>query len=277
MSKRKSVERSYQERNLDAKVSYRHFVPQAEPEQVATSFEARLGALGSFAFDIVGDMWNRPALARRDRSMMIISTLASQSREEELVVHTQIGLRHGLTRLEIEEILPHIAAYAGFPAAMAAARQIDEGLRQFEGIERLSRRQGAEHQSDAQRDTHAAETLAKLDGREVGAPSADLQVLTDKYGYLGEWSYRWVLGEIWHRSELNMRDRCLVTLAIVIAQGGDSLLSTTIQQALHGGLTSNEIEEMAAHIGLYAGLPKAMAAMEVIKGLAADQAEEATQ
>ena len=50
-------------------------------------------------------MWDRPDLDRRDRSLFIVTTLATQARDDELVAHTQIGIRHGLTPDEIVEIL----------------------------------------------------------------------------------------------------------------------------------------------------------------------------
>ncbi len=267
MTPRKPDGRSHEERRAAARETYKRFMPDVEPEQVARSFAERLGPLGTFAFETVGDMWNRPALSRRDRSLMIISALAAQSRDEELVVHTQIGLRHGLLRTEIEEILPHIAAYAGFPAAMAASRQIDEGLRRAEGVERLSQRAGAEPKSDAQRDADAAEILAVLHGRTSRDPSEDLSDLTAQYGHLGESAYRWVLGEIWARSELSLRDRSLATLTIVICLGGGSMLRQTLKDSFNAGLTNQEVEEMLAHLGLYAGLVRATAAMDCLREL----------
>ena len=269
----KSINRSYEERHAAAMETYRRFVPDAEPQRVAKSFADRLGPLGTFAFEIVGDMWNRPILSRRDRSLMIIATLAAQSRDEELVVHTQIGLRHGLTRSEIEEVLPHIAAYAGFPAAMAGARQIDEGLRLAQGVDRLSKREGAKAKSDAQRDAAAAENAARQGARDVRDASEELAERTDSMGYLGEWSYRWVLGEIWSRSELSTRDRSLVTLAIVISLGAaTSMLAQTIGESLNGGLQMDEVEEVISHLGLYAGLVRATPAMEIVRTMQNEQA-----
>src|SRR5580765_4250702 len=103
--------RSYDERHADARATFERFVPGVEPERISGSMSKHLGALGSFAFETVGEMWSRPALSRRDRSLFIISTLAAHARGEELELHTVIGLRHGLTRIEVEEVLLHIAAY----------------------------------------------------------------------------------------------------------------------------------------------------------------------
>ncbi|MEM7020514.1 MAG: carboxymuconolactone decarboxylase family protein [Pseudomonadota bacterium] len=258
-------QRTYEERRARATESFRRFVPEAEPQRVADSFANRLGPLGTFAFEVVGDMWDRPALSRRDRSLFIISTLAAQARDEELVGHTQIGIRHGLTRTEIEEILPHVAAYAGFPAAMAASRHIDEGLRQSEDVERLSKRIGAPPKDDSERDNGAAQVLATLANRAQQDASADLTELTTQYGYLGEWGYRWVMGEIWSRPELSVRDRLLVTLSILISLGALRMLTFYIESALYNGLSQVEIEELISHLGLYAGMPRAIDAMDVAR------------
>ena len=142
---------SWEDRLEHAFATFSRFVPDAEPARVLASMERRMGALGTFAFAAVGEMWDRPQLARRDRSLMIIAVLAAQSRAEELELHTAIGLRHGLSRTEIEEINLHIAAYAGFPAAMAASRRMDAAFCEAEGVHRIEGREPAEHLSDAER------------------------------------------------------------------------------------------------------------------------------
>ena len=120
---------SYEERRGRAAETFAVFAPDVEPERVASSMARRLGALGSFAFDVVGEMWARPELSRRDRSLIVVSTLAAEARDEELELHTGVALRNGLTRTEIEELVVTVAVYAGFPAAMAASRRVDAALR----------------------------------------------------------------------------------------------------------------------------------------------------
>ena len=137
---------SYEERHARAADTFAVFVPGVDPERVSASLARRLGALGSFAFDVVGEMWARPELSRRDRSLIVVSTLAAQARDEELELHTEIAIRNGLTRVEIEEIVVTVAAYAGFPAAMAASRRVDAGLRAAEGVERAERPRGGGRQ-----------------------------------------------------------------------------------------------------------------------------------
>src|SRR5262249_16621263 len=126
---------SYAERHKAASETFIKFAPDVEPERIADGFARRQGPLGSMPFHVVGSMWARPEPIRRDRSLLVISVLAAQARDEELESHTRIGLRNGLTRIEIEEILLHVAAYAGFPAAMASSRVIDRALRAAEGVE----------------------------------------------------------------------------------------------------------------------------------------------
>jgi alkylhydroperoxidase/carboxymuconolactone decarboxylase family protein YurZ len=53
------------------------------------SMERRFGALGSFGFDAVGDLWSRPQLSRRDRSLLVLPVLSAQARDEELVPQRQ--------------------------------------------------------------------------------------------------------------------------------------------------------------------------------------------
>src|SRR5436305_13661951 len=141
----------YQDRHERAADTFSVFVPGVEPERVAASLAQRLGALGSFAFDVVGEMWARPVLSRRDRSLIVVATLAAQARDDELEVHTGVALRNGLTRVEIEEIVVTVAAYAGFPAALGASRRGDAGLRSAEGVERVGAGTAAGKRSDGGR------------------------------------------------------------------------------------------------------------------------------
>src|SRR5258707_5262088 len=147
-----AASKSWQERHESAAETFEAFAPGVGPERIAAAFARRQGALGSMAFDVVGAMWSRPQLNRRDRSLLVISVLAAQAREEELELHAANGLRNGLKPDEIEEILLHVAAYAGFPAAMASSRRIDKALLAASGADKLSERSPAAQKSDQERD-----------------------------------------------------------------------------------------------------------------------------
>jgi 4-carboxymuconolactone decarboxylase len=67
-----------------------------------------------------GEIWTRPGLDRRTRSCMTIIALVALGRFDELPMHVRGGLRNGLTREEIKEVLLHSAIYCGVPAANTA-------------------------------------------------------------------------------------------------------------------------------------------------------------
>ncbi|MGA8382499.1 MAG: carboxymuconolactone decarboxylase family protein [Stellaceae bacterium] len=70
---------------------------------------------------LFGDVWERPQLSKRDRSLIVVATLVALGREKQLVGHLQRALDNGVTKEEIGEIITHLAFYADWPAAMTAA------------------------------------------------------------------------------------------------------------------------------------------------------------
>jgi 4-carboxymuconolactone decarboxylase len=67
-----------------------------------------------------GDIWSRPGLPRRDRSLVTLALLAALGHEGELAMHIRAALRNGVTRDEISEVLLHTGLYAGVPVANRA-------------------------------------------------------------------------------------------------------------------------------------------------------------
>jgi 4-carboxymuconolactone decarboxylase len=79
-----------------------------------------------------GDLWQRPGLGRRERSMLTLAVTASLRHWDEFALHVRAAVANGLTDAEIAEVLQHCAVYAGVPAAnhaFAVARPILEELR----------------------------------------------------------------------------------------------------------------------------------------------------
>jgi 4-carboxymuconolactone decarboxylase len=70
---------------------------------------------------VFGDIWERPELSKRDRSLMTIAMLTALYRTDQLRGHIGRGLDNGLSREEIAEIITHVAFYAGWPTAVNAA------------------------------------------------------------------------------------------------------------------------------------------------------------
>src|SRR5258708_31644873 len=77
---------------------------------------------------IYGEIWERPGLSRRDRSLITVASLIALGREKQLEGHLQRALANGVTKDEISEIITHLAFYAGWPAAMTAATAAKEGF-----------------------------------------------------------------------------------------------------------------------------------------------------
>ena len=73
-----------------------------------------------------GDVWSRPGLDRRSRSVAVITSLIAHGHHEELAMHLRAGIRNGLTREEIVEIILQSAIYSGVPAANTAFRIASE-------------------------------------------------------------------------------------------------------------------------------------------------------
>lgn len=69
---------------------------------------------------LFGDVWERPGLSPRDRSLVTVSALASLYRTGQLSSHLRRALANGLTPDELIEAITHLAFYAGWPNAMTA-------------------------------------------------------------------------------------------------------------------------------------------------------------
>ena len=68
------------------------------------------------------DVWERPEMGKRDRSLVTVAALIALGREEQLATHLRRALGNGVTRAEIAEVVTHMAIYAGWPAAMTGAQ-----------------------------------------------------------------------------------------------------------------------------------------------------------
>jgi 4-carboxymuconolactone decarboxylase len=67
-----------------------------------------------------GEVWSRPGLSRRDRSIITLSALVTLGAEHEIAMHVRGAIANGLTPTEITEILLHTAIYSGLPRANRA-------------------------------------------------------------------------------------------------------------------------------------------------------------
>ena len=78
-----------------------------------------------------GDVWSRPGLDRRTRSLLTLALLAALGHDTELALHVRAAVTNGVTHDEIGEVMVHTAVYAGVPAAnsaLAVAQQVLDQL-----------------------------------------------------------------------------------------------------------------------------------------------------
>lgn len=69
---------------------------------------------------LFGDVWERPALSKRDRSLATVAALVALNRPDQLRFHLIRAVENGLKKEELIEVITHLAFYAGWPNAMSA-------------------------------------------------------------------------------------------------------------------------------------------------------------
>jgi 4-carboxymuconolactone decarboxylase len=77
---------------------------------------------------LFGDVWARPELSRRDRSLITVAALTALGRTDQLRSHLGLALDNGVTREELAELATHLAFYAGWPAGISAATTLKQVL-----------------------------------------------------------------------------------------------------------------------------------------------------
>ena len=184
---------------------------------------------------VYGEIWERPYLSKRDRSLITIAVLQALAREE-LAIHIPRGLDNGLTPEEVSEIILHVTFYAGWPTGVQASLTAAEAF-EARGL-----------------------TLGDL----PGAPDLPEAVttpggLSDAYAAvprLGALRNSLLYGNIWERPLLSKRDRSLMTVAVNQALYVTNELRLHIDRALdQNGVTPQELSEVVLHVTFYAGWP----------------------
>jgi 4-carboxymuconolactone decarboxylase len=123
---------------MDTQELYRRGVAVRKEIFGAEAVDKRMGALGEFGAPLqqlintyaYGDVWSRPGLERRIRSLVVVGMNAAINRAAELKVHINGALNNGCTPEEIREVCLLVALYAGIPAANDAHRIALETLRE---------------------------------------------------------------------------------------------------------------------------------------------------
>lgn len=79
-----------------------------------------------------GDIWNRPGLERRERSLINLAMISALNRPHELKVHVRGAIRNGLTKEQIKEVFLQVAIYCGVPAALESFRLAREVFQEMD-------------------------------------------------------------------------------------------------------------------------------------------------
>ena len=203
---------------------------------------------------LLGDLWNRPDLSPRDRSIVTLATLIARNQTIEMPYYFNVALDHGVAPRELSEIITHLAFYSGWSNAMSAVAIVEDIFAQ-RGI-------GADQLPAASPqllplDEAAEERRATAVQQDVGPVSPGL------VQYTGDLLFR----DLWLRPDLAPRDRSLVTVSALIASGQVAQVPFHLNRAMDNGLTRAQASEVLTHIAFYAGWPNAFSAVPVVKGV----------
>jgi 4-carboxymuconolactone decarboxylase len=94
---------------------------KSEPTSARQAFGDIAPTLAAITDTVLfGEVWERPGLSPRDRSLVTVASLIALYRTNELPFHLGKALENGVTSDEIIEVITHLAFYAGWPPAMTA-------------------------------------------------------------------------------------------------------------------------------------------------------------
>jgi 4-carboxymuconolactone decarboxylase len=210
-------------------------------------------ALEKYAQGVVlGDLWKRPGLSPRDRSIVTISALIARDQRVELPYYLDLALHNGVKPAEVSETITHLAFYTGWANATGAvpiAREVFKARNI--GPEQLPPASGSmlplDEATEAQRATRVEQQFGKV------TPGL-VQYTTDL-----------LFRDLWLRPELAPRDRSLVTVSALVATGQVAQITYHLNRAMDNGLTQEQAGEVVAHLAFYAGWPNAFSAAPVFK------------
>jgi 4-carboxymuconolactone decarboxylase len=201
---------------------------------------------------LLGDVWRRPGLAPRDRSIVTLAALIARNQTIEMPDYLGRALDNGVKPREVSEMITHLAFYAGWANAMSAVAVATEVFAQRGiGPDQLPAASGPllplNEAAEADR--------AKRVGEQFGA------VFPGVVQYTTDVLFR----DLWLRPDLTPRDRSLVTISALVANGQVAQLTGRIPIGMNNDLTQGEIAEATTHLAFYVGWPNVFSAMPVAK------------
>jgi 4-carboxymuconolactone decarboxylase len=225
----------------------------ANPMSKSEDVRAVAPALEKYAQGVVlGDLWKRPGLSPRDRSIVTVAALIARDQTVELPFYLNLALDNGVKPSEISEIITHLAFYTGWANAMDAVPAAREVFRNRNiGADQIPPASGPQLSLDEAAETQRATRV----GQQFDQITPSLvQCTTDV-----------LFRDLWLRPELAPRDRSLVTVSALIATGQVAQITYHLNRAMDNGLTRDEAGEVLGHLAFYAGWPNAFSAAPVFK------------
>ncbi|GAB4064068.1 carboxymuconolactone decarboxylase family protein [Ancylobacter sonchi] len=217
-----------------------------------TDIQAVSPALGRYAQeDVLGDLWRRPQMSPRDRSIVTVSVLIARNQGFDLKHYMNVALDSGVSPAELSEIITHLAFYSGWSNAMsavAAAKEVfaERGIKADQLPPASPELLPLNEEVERQRATGVE--------KNVGPISPGLVTFTTDPLFL----------DLWQRPALAPRDRSLVTVSSLIASGQSAQITYHLNRAMNNGLTAEEAGELIAQTAFYAGWPNAFSASAVV-------------
>ena len=209
-------------------------------------------ALEKYAQGPVAELWKRPGLAPRDRSIVTVAALIARNQTIEMPHQLALALDNGVKPREISEIITHLAFYSGWPNAMAAAAVAkDVFVARKIGSDQLPSASPAPLALDEEAEKQRAERVGAQFGK----------IAPGVVQYTSEVLFR----DLWLRPDLAPRDRSLVTVSALIASGQVAQIPYHLGRAMNNGLTPEEAGEVLTQLAFYAGWPSVFSALPVVK------------
>jgi 4-carboxymuconolactone decarboxylase len=201
---------------------------------------------------LLGEVWKRPGLAPRDRSIVTLAALIARNQTIELPTYLDAALDNGVKPSEISEIITHLAFYSGWGNAMSAIAVTKDVFAQRKiGVDQLP----SISATPLPLNEAAEADRAKRVGEQFGA------VFPGVVQYTTDVLFR----DLWLRPGLAPRDRSLATVSSLIASGQVAQLPGHLNIGMNNGLTQAELAEAITHLAFYAGWPNVFSAMPVAK------------
>ncbi|WP_029586827.1 carboxymuconolactone decarboxylase family protein [Bradyrhizobium sp. URHD0069] len=224
-----------------------------KPMVTSQDIRAVAPALERYAQDVVlGNLWKRPGLSPRDRSIVTVAALVARNQTVELPYYLNLAIDSGVKPSEISEIITHLAFYTGWANAMHAIPAAREVFRSRNvGADQVPPASGPQlpldEAAEAQRATRVEQQFGQI------TPSL-VQYTTDV-----------LFRDLWLRPDLAPRDRSLVTVSALIATGQVAQITYHLNRAMDNGLKREEAGELLGHLAFYAGWPNTFSAAPVVK------------